>query len=302
MTASGLPARVAALLGVAAAAYAGHREAAPAVAELRARLDEPLRVALGGQGESGKVDAAERTRRPRPGGRRCGRLHSSCHVVRARPGVQRDGVSRWSAHAGGTAAKSAPIEVDLGGLDDASVDRVVVEWPSPMLHTMTLIDTPGLGTLDGALDARGRSFLLPSDQPSAADAVIYLTRHMHAHDVRFLEAFHDDDAGGPSPVNTIGVVSRADEIGAARISAMASAQRVAERYGTDVQIAGCASRLCPSRDFSGSAPRSSPSATSCFSDASPRRRRKRRERSCCRATDWRRCRARLTSAPTIGRT
>ena len=70
--------------------------------------------------------------------------------------------------------------------------------------------------------------------------MIYLTRHMHAHDVRFLEAFHDDDAGRPSPVNTIGVVSRADEIGAARINAMRSASRVADRYAADAQIR----RLC----------------------------------------------------------
>ena len=58
------------------------------------------------------------------------------------------------------------IHVDLGELDDAEIDHIVVKWPSPMLHTMSLIDTPGLGTLDGALDrAAARSSSPPITRP-----------------------------------------------------------------------------------------------------------------------------------------
>ena len=36
-----------------------------------------------------------------------------------------------------------------------------------------------------------------------ADAVVYLMRHLHAGDVRFLESFHDRDVARATPVNTI---------------------------------------------------------------------------------------------------
>ncbi len=57
--------------------------------------------------------------------------------------------------------------------------------------------------------------LLTADDgaPSVADAVLYLLRHAHASDVRFLEAFHDDELAKGTPVNAVGVLSRADEIG-----------------------------------------------------------------------------------------
>ncbi|HMK12950.1 MAG TPA: dynamin family protein [Acidimicrobiales bacterium] len=240
MSTNSLPVRVAALLDLAAATYAGHPDAEPAISALRARLAEPLRVAVAGRVKAGKstllnalvghglaaVDSGDCTRHV------TWYVHGRSYEAMASVGGELRRVSMRR--------REDAIDVDLGALDDAEIDRIVVEWPSPRLMGMTLIDTPGLGTLDGMLDARGRAFLLPPDQPSAADAVIYLTRHMHAHDVGFLEAFHDDDAGRPSPVNTIGVVSRADEIGAARLDAMSSAARVADRYARDTQIR----RLC----------------------------------------------------------
>ena len=105
---------------------------------------------------------------------------------------------------------------------------------------MTLIDTPGLASLSADLSERTQLVIAPdSDEPGDADAVLYLMRHMHAEDARFLEAFHGDTAGG-SPVNAIGVVSRADEVGAGRLDAMESAERIADRYRADPQMR----RLC----------------------------------------------------------
>jgi hypothetical protein len=74
-----------------------------------------------------------------------------------------------------------------------------------------------------------------------ADAVLYLMRHTHARDVRFLESFHDDELAHGTPMNSIGVLSRADEIGSCRLDAMEVAGRIAQRYERDPRIR----RLCP---------------------------------------------------------
>ena len=74
-----------------------------------------------------------------------------------------------------------------------------------------------------------------------ADAVLYLMRHTHASDVRFLESFHDDELAHGTPMNSIGVLSRADEIGSCRLDAMEVADRIAQRYERDPRIR----RLCP---------------------------------------------------------
>ena len=120
------------------------------------------------------------------------------------------------------------------------MERLVIEWPAPVLATMTFIDTPGLGSLSTDISARTEDFLAPEDGLSPADAVVYLARHLHGHDVRFLEAFQDDDAGRPTPVNAIGVLARADEVGGGRLDALASAPRVAARYRADRHVR----RLC----------------------------------------------------------
>ena len=74
-----------------------------------------------------------------------------------------------------------------------------------------------------------------------ADAVLYLMRHTHASDVRFLESFHDDELAHGTPMNSVGVLSRADEIGACRLDAMEVADRIALRYEADPRLR----RLCP---------------------------------------------------------
>jgi hypothetical protein len=89
--------------------------------------------------------------------------------------------------------------------------------------------------------SKTQSFLTPdNEQPTAADAVLYLLRHLHSTDVRFLEALHDDRASQATPVNAIGVLSRADEIGVGRVDAMNSSRNIARKYQSDPQLA----RLC----------------------------------------------------------
>jgi GTPase SAR1 family protein len=133
------------------------------------------------------------------------------------------------------------LEIDLDGEDLDSIERLVVQWPASSLHELTLIDTPGIESISVEVSARAMNFLAPGDERATeADAVIYLMRHLHASDRRFLEAFHDQELSQATPVNTVAILSRADEIGVARLDAMESARNIAARYRADPQIR----RLC----------------------------------------------------------
>jgi hypothetical protein len=207
-----------------------------------ARFDEPLRVAIAGKVKAGKstllnalvgeeiapTDAGECTRvvtwyqdgtapkvllhpRPAPGGSSSAR--------------------QLSIHRRGGA-----LAFDLGGTPPDRIDRLTVDWPSQSLRGTTLIDTPGIDSLSVDVSARSHQFLAPSDEPTAADAVVYLMRHLHSGDVRFLESFHDQGVAKATAVNTIAVLSRADEIGVGRLDALMSAKRIASRYRSDDKL------------------------------------------------------------------
>ena len=134
------------------------------------------------------------------------------------------------------------LEVDLGGLRPPDIDHLVVGWPTSKLHDLTLLDTPGIASISADVSARTHRVLSAEDDAvPVADAVLYLLRHTHASDIRFLEAFHDDELAHGTPMNAVGVLSRADEIGSARLDAMQVAARVARRYETDPRM----HRLCP---------------------------------------------------------
>ena len=206
------------------------------------RLSQPLRVAIAGRVKAGKstllnaligeelapTDAGECTRLVTwyIGG------DSARIQVHHRDGHREQRPYRRSAGA---------LDVDLGAPVEA-IDHLEVTWPSSRLRDVTLIDTPGIASLSTDVSERV-SVLLPvdEDRPPAADAVLYLLRHAHAGDIRFLEAFHDDDLGRGTPVNAVGVLSRADEIGSCRLDALQIASRVAGRYQRDQRIR----RLCP---------------------------------------------------------
>ena len=133
------------------------------------------------------------------------------------------------------------LEVDLGGPVDA-FDHLEVSWPSSRLRDVTLVDTPGIASLSTEVSERTSTLLsAEDDRPPVVDAVLYLFRHTHASDVRFLEAFHDDELGRGTPLNAVGVLSRPDEIGSCRLDALTVAARVADRYERDPRI----HRLCP---------------------------------------------------------
>jgi predicted GTPase len=216
----------------------------PAGAELtaaRARLDEPLRVAIAGKVKAGKstlLNALVGDELAPTDAGECTKIVTWYH----------DGVTYRVVlyPVGGEPAQASftrdagAIDVDLGGRLVTEIERLDVEWPSASLRDMTLIDTPGLGSLTVEVSARTKDFLAPGEERAGqADAIVYLMKHLHSEDVEFLESFHDD-IGQASPVNAIAVLSRADEVAVGRLDAMESAERIAERYAADPKV----HRLC----------------------------------------------------------
>jgi dynamin family protein len=203
--------------------------------QLRDRLDEPLRVAIAGRVKSGKstlLNALVGERLAPTDAGECTRIvtwyrDGHTYQVTVHPRHSQPRQLRFQREDGA-------IEIDLDGLPPEEVEQIVVTWPSQALRTATMVDTPGMGSLSDVVAARAWRLLATDDEAdSPADAVLYLMRHLHAQDLEFLRAFHDTEVSRPNPVNAIGVLSRADEIGVGRIDAMASARRIAARLATD---------------------------------------------------------------------
>ncbi len=215
---------------------------AEGLGRVQRRLREPLRVAIAGRVKAGKstlLNALVGEQLAPTDAGECTRIvtwyrHGPTYRVTL---DLADGTRRPARFT----RQSGALDIDLDGLAAESIDRIVVEWPSKRLADLTLIDTPGIASLDAAVSARARAFLTPDDdRPVEADAVLYLMRHMHADDLSFLESFHDDELTNASPINALGLLSRADEIGVGRPNAMRVAERIAGRYRNDPRLR----RLC----------------------------------------------------------
>jgi hypothetical protein len=230
-------------LVAAARAAARNPEVAQRIDEIASRLHGPLLVAIAGRVKAGKstllngmlgeglaaVDATE-----------CTRI-----VTWYRRGTQPQVMLVPISGAGRPLPfqrQGGELEIDLDGNAVEDVERLEISWPTPRLAELTLVDTPGIGSISVEVSARTQRILTPEDDsPPVVDAIVYLLRHTHASDAHFLEAFHDDQLAHGSPINVIGVLSRADEIGACRMDSMEVADRVARRYQADPRLR----RLCP---------------------------------------------------------
>ncbi|GHO82249.1 dynamin family protein [Dictyobacter formicarum] len=101
-----------------------------------------------------------------------------------------------------------------------AIKYIEVFYPNKILHTMNLIDTPGLASFYGAdsdntrkfLELYGEDLTATTHQEAAnADAVLYLFSHsIAAEDTLMLEMFQGPKMGHVNPINSIGVLTRVD--------------------------------------------------------------------------------------------
>jgi hypothetical protein len=243
---SALTGRLRALLTSAAAAYAG-TPAAPVLAAHLARLDEPLRVAIAGRLKAGKstlLNALIGERLAATDAGECTRVvtwyaNGPAERAWAHPRAGPPRQIRMDRTGGRTV-------LHLGDFAPEDLDRLVVEVPSARLERLTLIDTPGIGSLSTEVSARTEQALsATAENAPVADAVLYLMRHLHASDVAFLEAFHDHHFLGVTPVNAIGLLSRADEVGGGRVDAIDIAARIAAEYRGDARVRALVQTVLP---------------------------------------------------------
>jgi len=216
------------------------------IEDLDRRLSEPLRLALAGMVKAGKstllnamlgeqiapTDAGECTRVV-TWYRYSATPYVTLHPVEGEP--RRLPVRR----------KDGKLVLTLDGIAPEDVKFIDVGWPSSGLQSVILIDTPGIASLSQETSARSTTFLTPEESPSAADAIVYLLRHLHASDMKFLEAFRDTAAGVSQTVTAVAVLSRADEVGSGRIDSLLSAGKVARRYERDGDLGSLALGVTP---------------------------------------------------------
>jgi hypothetical protein len=194
---------------------------------VRARLDEPLRVAVAGRLKAGKSTLVNALIGRRVAPTAAGECTRVVTQFRYGPADRVDVVRRDGSRA------SLPLDADgmipqRLGVPAGQVAYVDVTLTSEKLRDLTVVDTPGLASTDKAVSAQasramGAGTPAPFDDGidedsaqavAAAEAVVYVfTQSVRADDVQALTAFRAASARlASSPINAVGVFGKVDTL------------------------------------------------------------------------------------------
>lgn len=196
---------------------------ANSIAEMRSRLETPLRIAVVGIMKAGKSTFMNALMGANI---LCtGDLETTYTVCwfryREQPGLTicfRDGetmdapisdLERWSVRA---------YENENPRIND--VKYLVIYYPSEVLRSMEFIDTPGLNSVYGTDAQNTLDFLSIQGseetiyEAGMADAVIYAFSHSaRGFDEAILQEFHRGGMESVSPINSVGILTKVDATG-----------------------------------------------------------------------------------------
>ncbi|HEY8371240.1 MAG TPA: GTPase [Pseudonocardiaceae bacterium] len=225
---------VRALLHHALGLYRGSPRATHWLRRHLARLDEPLSIAVAGLPGSGKST-----------------LINALVGEQVAPVTLPDGapVPTWYRYGPALRAQLHPTQGPPRDLPATHADRrlhldtppwpaqqthrIVVDLPARALRESLLVDTPPVTPTTPAGSG-------PTAQQVTVetDALLYLAHPLRGTDLHFLQAGHDHPIARFTPVTTILVLARADEIGGMRVDAVTTARRIARRRHRDVALHG----------------------------------------------------------------
>ncbi|HEY7595599.1 MAG TPA: dynamin family protein, partial [Actinophytocola sp.] len=143
------------------------------LAGLLARLDQPLRVAVAGRVKAGKstlLNALVGERLAPTDAGECTRIvtwYQDGHTYQVQASLDRQPPRQLRF-----TRENGQLDIDLGGLAADDVSELVVTWPAQALRAVTLVDTPGIGSLTESASRRTWDLLVPDEEETPADAVV----------------------------------------------------------------------------------------------------------------------------------
>ncbi len=204
------------------------------IEELGTRLREPLRIAIVGRVKAGKstlVNAVLGQRVAPTDVSECTRVVTWFTYGRPERVVirMRDGSELATQLADdGMLPRELPVPLE-------QVASIRAHLANASLRSMTLIDTPGLGSVHEEYSRATEELLARSstEAASAADAVVFILGNaVMADEVETLKLFQESDGNGDggSAANAVGVLSRADQLSDGTRDSWDVAVELAGRY------------------------------------------------------------------------
>lgn len=214
--------------------------------EMEQRCDQPLRVALVGSVKAGKstlLNGLLGERIAPTDARECTRIvtwYRFGKVPQVRAQLANGDTVTIPAR-----RQRERLELDLGELTAEEFERLDVTWPAPGIRGITLIDTPGIASISQDVSQQTNEFLLPEQGAAGADAVVYLLRSLHEADIEYMRAMQERTRHGNASMGAVAVLSRADELGSSRLTAMFTINQAVERLRNHPDLQGTCETIVP---------------------------------------------------------